>query len=450
MSSNYKKLIHPILVVEAYLTFILAFYFFGPIKWRTENISIFISFIFFVQISLFIGYKMGLKIMRNRDTRIKDKENKVKLINDQTILHYIKILLVLNLIILILYLIRNTGSAEFSFETILSNIQKGVMNSSEQYYNKFETNRSFGGRYLTPIVTLSSFFLWATIPLGLYFFKNLRLYEKLLLILNIFFELARWISTGTNKGLIDMIIIFITIYFIKSFSKTNNIFKLKKMVLSILLLIIIGFGIDYFTGNIDGRLRSDYSLLSRNINNTYIDYNNSIINALPNSFKPTIIFSDSYLTQGYYATSLAIGEEFIPMFGFGSSYFIIENIQDTFGIDIFKYTYQYRLDKKGWDMKSNWHSIYVWLANDFSFFGVIIFMLFVGIYFGIVSYRTIIYKDPIFACLFSLLILMFFYFPANNQIFQSPITFMGFWGLNFFWFFKTKINKKDIIYKLRW
>ena len=91
-----------------------------------------------------------------------------------------------------------------------------------------------------------------------------------------------------------------------------------------------------------------------------------------------------------------------------------------------------------WSSTLNWHTAYTWFANDFSFLGTIILMFFIGLYFGIVVNKALTARNTkIFIALFTTMMVMFFYFPMNNQIFNDPNSFMGVFGLNLVWFLKN-------------
>lgn len=442
ISRENKALYIPIAYVQLYLTATILLYILGPLEWKSQNPVMLFSFILLSQALLFFGYMLEMNKMTKRNTVNNHVDNYVQLDSKEKTLKFLNIFIVINLIITILYLMRNTGMSSFSLAEIISNFSKGLTDSGNQYLGKFNEEISFGGGWLAPLITISSPLLWPVIPLSFYFFKDLKFYNKLIIILTVFFEAARWISTGTNKGVIDLILTFVFIVFIRLWNKNYlaNEKKSKKQIVyiaAILSLILLGFTL--FVNNIDSRLNENYNTVTKITGDTKVNLDKPLMKLMPDELNSLFVYTSQYLTQGYYGLSLALDEPFVPMFGVGNSTFILENLKEI-NIDLYQYTYAERIAYEGWDPSMNWHTIYVWLANDLSFFGVLVAMYFIGVYFAHVSYRCIANKEPIAISLLILLLLGFFYFPANNQIMASPITFMAFWGINAYWIFKAKNN----------
>jgi hypothetical protein len=132
------------------------------------------------------------------------------------------------------------------------------------------------------------------------------------------------------------------------------------------------------------------------------------------------------------------------MFGIGNSVFLMGSIRRLFNVNLFQYTYQERMAYLGWDSLGNWHSFYVWVANDVHFVGTLLIMFLLGRYFGTICYHSISKKDPIASVLLCMMLMLFFYLPLNNKIFSYPPTFMAFWVLSAYWFFKQWFAKNNI------
>jgi hypothetical protein len=444
-----KKIVYqPIIYVELYLLGIIVLYLFGPLEWKTQNPRLFYGFIILAQVLLFLGYCTMMAKIHQRELNISYKDN--ILISHLTIQKYLNIFITINLIITIMYLMRNTGLAEFSMKLIVENLKKGLTDSASQYLDKFEAQILFGGRWLAPLITLSSPLLWPVLPLSFIYFNKLGLYNKIITLITIFFESARWISTGTNKGVIDLILIIVFIFFLKTWQKKivedkKTIGKNVSIIVAIVLLII---GMAFFSNNIGSRLNKNYDTVTLITGNTEVNLDAPLMKVIPANLRPLMVYATQYLTQGYYGLSLALDEPFVPMYGIGNSVFLIENFQEMLGVDLYQYTYAVRISDEGWAPFMNWHSAYTWLANDLSFFGVIVLMYFFGKYFALVSYKSIVYKDPIASVLLCLILLMFFYLPCNNQILSSPLTFMSFWTLNATWLFISCTRNRSINYKI--
>ncbi|HBS46434.1 MAG TPA: hypothetical protein DEA91_21760 [Paenibacillus sp.] len=441
-------LYRPIKFVMIYFIGLIILYIWGPLEWKTQNSSIFYLFLFLAHGLLILGYKSTMAKMRNKEALSQNNYNtKLVLMSDTIILKWINVLIIINLIMTFLFLIRTIGLSSFSINSIINNLLEGIADPGGQYNSKFTTAKIFGGNILAPLSTLLAPILWPVIPISIIYYKRLNLTSKILVIITIIVESIRWISTGTNKGVIDLILIIISLVFLKQLqrgfngiiNKKSRGTKIIRGLIIIVVLIVVGFSV--FENNISSRINNNFGTVSSISNNTELNFESPIMKISPSSMHTLLIYTTSYLTQGYYGLSLALDEPFIPMFGIGNSYFLISNFEGLLNMDIWKYTYQSRIAYEGWNPFVNWHSIYTWLANDFSYFGVLILMFLLGKYFAIVCYRSIVYKDPITSTIFCLLVICFFYFPCNNQVLSMPSTFMAFWGLNIYWFYKTKIKK---------
>lgn len=429
-----KMLFRPIMFVQIYLLGIIVLYLIGPLEWQTKNSYLLFPFLFLSQLLLYLGYKSSMRhnIIENADNH-EDLNVKFQ--------KYLTIMIPINLVFVILNTIRNIGMSGFSMNTLLYLLQEGLMSPGKQFYNKFGI-ATFGGEILAPITVLLSPFLWPVIPLSIYYFKKLSLFNKVLTIVTLFFEATRWIATGTNKGLIDIILIICTVILVKYLQNrySNNSASQQKKYTSKIKMYIIGFvlivaGITFFSNAIGDRI-GGISGFSSVTNNYVLNAESPLMMISPKFLYPTIVYTTSYLTQGYYGLSLALLEPWVPMFGVGNSMFLIANLQDLFGVDLFQYTYQARIAYLGWDSLVNWHSFYMWVANDIHFIGILPLMYLLGKFFGSVSKEVIINQNPIACVIFCLLMLMFFYFPANNQIMSQPESFMAFWVVTLYWMLK--------------
>lgn len=417
----------PIILLELYLIGVLILYSLGPWKWPTNNVVQFYLLILSYYLALALGYFIAVNIkcyVKEIDT----KKIPIKILY---------IIISLSFIMTILNFLYTIGINSLNFKELLQIIITGIKDPSSRYYGETALG-GFGGAYFTYAYVLTAPFLWPAIPLGLYFFKNLNLFYKIFFILTITIEAARWIAIGTSKGIIDIILIIIAVLFLKFILKItrnrkNQKPKIAKYGFVIIAIILCVIATTVFLNNTGDRVEEEWRLYSLSTGGVPIDYSSPIMKICPDSFKPAMVYVSSYLTQGYYGFSLAFDLDNEPMLGIGNSMFLIENFSEIFNRDYYSKTYQAKMERFNWDKFSNWHSIYVWFANDVGIYGVIFIMMLLGALFAKVYKEAILYKDSLAIVLFCLLGIMFFYFPANNQILSYPSTFMTFWALLLFW-----------------
>lgn len=427
----------PLVVFQLYLAIILTLYILGPWDWPTQNPFYFYSLLFLYQLAFGLGYLIS----------IKRKTINRRCFNTNSIIVYLRIMIVLNLFYTIVNFMHTVGVSYLSLGSIIDNFINGLTNPSMQYQMKFNATK-FGGYYFTYFSVITAPLFWPVIPLSIYYFSRLALFYKIIFLFSVLFEISRWLAIGTNKGIFDLIIIVIVVTMLKHMQKNyylqrekTKLFKSFKLAIAISLLIIIVLSL--FSNNVGDRINENWANYSTTNGNVSINDESFLMILCPDILKPTLIYLTSYLTQGYYAFSMSLGLDFKPLYGMGNSMFLMENFKEVFGIDLYYYTYQSRLIAYGWNPYVNWHSFYVWVANDVNFPGVIIIMFLIGYLLGLVYKDAIINSNPVALTLLCLICILMVYLPANNQVLSYPTTFISFWGLLFYWNFRKR-------YRLVW
>ena len=416
------------LIIQVYLSLTIVLYVFGPWEWKDDNIYLTAGMLIIFQLALYFGFNSGKKYLQERSRQG---------------FHFkptaLKAILLFGLCVTALQCVRTIGSIDPS--VIISRVLQGIADASS-YYNMNEGGEgSFGGPVVTYLIVLSAPIAWMAIPLSIYHFEKLGCMYRIVAVATILLEVSRWISVGTNKGAIDVLLTIVAVVIIKYASKSRMLAKAslktkstrKKVAAVIFIIILLFAGVSIFVNNTGSRIDNNWINLEITNGQTQINDDSVLMMMCPEPLHPALILVSSYLSQGYYALSLTRLVEWIPTFGAGNSMFIMENIKELFGIDLFQYTYQTRLEMFGWDSLVNWHSFYVWVANDVSLFGIVLVMFAIGYVFFRVACDAILHGDDIAIALFCLFFLMFFYVPANNQIMSYPTSFMAFWVLIVAW-----------------
>ena len=138
-----------------------------------------------------------------------------------------------------------------------------------------------------------------------------------------------------------------------------------------------------------------------------------------------------YVVHGYYALSLALSTDAPSTLGFGHSMFLARNADTVLGTDYFvQKSIPGLLEREhGWGMFLLWHSIYPWLASDFGLIGTLFVIGALAYLLGLSWGRALITASARWTVLLYLLLVLFFYVPANNQVFQSGETCIAFFML---------------------
>ena len=270
------------------------------------------------------------------------------------------------------------------------------------------------------------------IIIGSLSWKKLKKYQKSLFVVFCIFEILFWFGKGTNFGLI---ILISTITF-SVIANNQTITLSNKSIRNYAFLALFAFTLALLVFNINMTSRSGGDLANYDYNHItipkgYIN-DNFIFNFIPQEFKSLYLYVCSYLTQGYYHLEYIFDTPYDWTMFFGNNP-ALAYLGEIFGINAEIISYQTKMEAIGIDPYIHWHSCYLWLANDFSIFGVPFVMYFLGKMMG-VSY--IIYqknKDLLSGVIFIILSNMSLMLFANNNYISSVLYSLMF--IHPYWYF---------------
>ncbi len=432
-SKGNKYCLFPIKTLLGFLVFTEVLYFIGPLNYPTKSPGLLLLFLIIVNISLYKGYLAGYK------KRIKEENVKTSLYDPNK--RIIRVFIYIALVVGLLSIANTWQLGEFSISNILGRATGGLLNPGEVYKEK--TSFEETGKWGYILMILSPFPIIAKCW-SIYFWQKLSKDLKLIVLIVFLLDILYWLGIGVRKGLLDMLIMFFLCIIASNYKLLQGKHLLRIVVLSVSLGIV--FIIYFIYSNL-----SRYGLSPNEI--LYLTGSEYGIRPFYKNVPPvfTIVLTEvsGYLCQGYYALSCVLHDFFFEgvfffSYGLGHNSFFL-NIMDHLApnFDIRSLTYfNYLQAKYGVDPRINWHTIYVWLANDFTIFGVIPVVYWIGSLLGktwIDSIRKVtIYSVP----LLYLVALCVFYFYANNQIFS--FSFIPFWVsymLYYYWRKKKRTIK---------
>ena len=135
-----------------------------------------------------------------------------------------------------------------------------------------------------------------------------------------------------------------------------------------------------------------------------------------------------YLASGYFCLALAIDLPAGLTFPFGSSMFLARRAIDSTGDGNYvTLSLPGQMESLyGWSYMQQWQSLFSWLLSDYGYLGTGFIMIGVGFYFiaacgSALTNRGALSKLPAFIGF-----IMVVYIPANNQVFQTPETYVAF------------------------
>ncbi|HEY5589185.1 MAG TPA: hypothetical protein VIK86_09565 [Candidatus Paceibacterota bacterium] len=466
----------PLIICGGFFGFTVIIFAFGPLDWKINNEFELYSFLVSCIIALVFGYILAIK--------------KGKTPNNELNLNTNNILLMCSIVFLILYIptvFSRTGKFYPDFLT-------GLYNAGKAYKISYEYTLN-GSKVVEYLRIVFSPFLIMIVPLTLFFMPKLSKKVKIVGLFVMVCMLILGISQGINKISADFtsqIVLFFTLLLFSNYKKGFNI-KFRLKILSTIILICALFFM-YYSSTMVSRIEMDISkgtapavvltptdqngsiinekteitttipettidsnlnpdvkpeTIDDSINNSVIKYalfgyavekeNYYLLSLLPNRIRSTALFLSSYVSHGYKGLSIAMSHKFTSSYGFGFSNFLTHNFLKIVGKEnyesyIFKRTYVAKTSENGWVTGEVWSTFFVYPASDITFFGTVLVVFLIGYLFGLSWKDTLITKNIFAVVVFFNFCMMIFYFSANNQIFQSGETCVGFIVMIVLWF----------------
>ncbi len=179
----------------------------------------------------------------------------------------------------------------------------------------------------------------------------------------------------------------------------------------------------------------------------YANMEDPLVKRLPSGLANLYVIGSSYVTNGYNCLTVALHSEHKWTYGFGHSAFLSSYIDRFLHTNISERTYYHRLsNEQRYPLvsKSLWPSAFVQLADDLTFWGVVLFMSVLGFVVAKV-WKSILFENNYWGVLLlGQLMLGVLFLPANNILGNSGGFFVTFWSLFVAWFLSAFKIKKQI------
>jgi hypothetical protein len=423
---NKRIALFPIIFFQVYLAVSVLTFAFGPWPWPVSNPFQLYSFLILAQVALLAGYLQAIK----KQPRPASTKLRVPLM--------VTVSLVFNYLWLPeIYEIR-TGQA-FNLGAAISAMMTGLTDPGHEYLEnkKYTALQGVNMAGHTTAIVYATFLvypiMWIAFPLGVVFWKQLKVPVRVALVGFITLDLSVWVATGTNKGIADFVLLLPCLLVARQPAilmkiRLQNVLKIGMVAMLGLVALFTFFSMG-MVGRTNG-LTVSHSDAAAGI---APEFDGPILSIVPPALQEDLASLASYYIQGYYALSLSLKEPFIFCYGVGNSYFLEGLSRHLVNTPISNDTYPARIQENGWNAYGRWHSIYPWIASDLSFPGTIVFMFLLGRVFALVWIDVAFCGNPWAVCLLPLLLTMLFYVPANNQVLGFPQAAMSFWALLLLW-----------------
>jgi len=317
-----------------------------------------------------------------------------------------------------------------SIPEIIGNILHGFVNPEIGYLYHF--NRESESGIITQLTTLLSPLTLFSMILGFYFWKEMALIDKSLLIGDVLFAVIQTTMIGTNFGLFKLVVVGFTPFFFglqrKNIKLSNNIkiFIISVLLISFLILTITFYFFHTTLSRVGWSEIPPIIAIGSEVNQQHW------MMQLPLSIAAPILMFTAYFSNGFNGFAIAKLFDFSSTYGFGSGRFLWTIPERLFSIDIYPRTFQYKMSEM-WHPSINWTTAFTWIANDISFLGVVPYLFVISFLFCLVFKDAKENSNPIAVAIVPLYIIMFIFLPLNNIVMSVPLLFLPFLIFHIIW-----------------
>lgn len=415
-----KKWLAPLIFFEIYLGVSVLLFFLGPWPWLVEKPITLAVYLVASQIFIFFGYFLAWKRVKKTQSHInssmRNKQVKLGIV-------FLKRALIITLIMFIPTSLSRTGA-------LFPDIFAGLNNTGDSYNENYERLASGNSFVIVEYLRMIfSVFLVGLYPLAVVYWAKLSWKIRVLCVAAILLNLSIYIAIGVNKGLADFVITLPWLIFF-GVSTAMLKFRFNPKLLTVGFVIMFVLFMQFFG---KGQLErsggvGEYGVL--NVGEAIIQANRTDDISSVLSFNYQIIYESitRYLGTGYYALSKTFEIKHDSTMGLGASMFLARNANAIFGTTFFTNSSLPGLleTQTGFGMFTLWHSIYPWLASDFGFIGTLFVMGMLAYLFALSWGNALVTLSSRWIILSFLMFILFYYIPANNQIFQSGESCLAF------------------------
>lgn len=409
----------------SFLTFFL--FCFGPYDYVDKNRVELVIFMLASSLFMYLGFKCGIRYKVVAFTPLYKSDNMT--VGYKKIERIVDILFKITLVMAVPRFMIFTGAYLDGIIDVLYRVPYFFSSALDIYqYKQSLTNVTGIWKFINYLNVLLSPFFWAYMCLSLLFWERLKPIRKVFTFFIWTLYVLQYICTGTNVGIFDFVMTYTVIKCIKPlfFESKDTLNKSKMLIISAFSILFLIFIFDMVMSS-----RIGSNITRSGVFYTF-NYDSFIYEWTPDFLKPVLVYITRYFSSPYVALSLAFEVPFESTYGVGYSWFIMREL-GPFYSEIFNRTYNMQLESMfGYQHYANWHTMYLWFANDVSLIGVPFVLFILYWYFGN-SWRDFVENKDIYAFLrVMIFVKMCFFVSANNQVFQNSDTTIAFWILVMF------------------
>lgn len=400
----------PVNVYIGYSAFVLVSFFLGPIEYKDMNSLLLMAFLLPMLILFCVGFILGARGDYNQrvDTALGRRNSFARV---RRLVHFLLALAALASMIQWYAFISSGGGLSFD----------GIGESYVAGYEGYERGQAtIDAAYILNIFQQA--FTLLALLFGFYYYSVLgRISRGLFVFIVSTYLLVNVLGVGKQKYLGDLVV-FTAFLMAINFAAKGRKFKLSSMLL-------VGGGACVIFFLFVEILRQRYQAAGISIDNIYekahhlVVWNHEswILGVVDTDYALALGIFLGYFTNGLNGLFLSLTLPFEWSYLVGNSYSlgrVIEIFLSANGA-ILEHTYPYRVGEVyGWEF-DKWHSLFAWLASDFSFPGVVLLTPVFSYIYARVWIQAVSASNPFAGPLFIYFSMGLVFSYANNQLMHS-------------------------------
>ena len=421
---------YPLLFFSIYLLGSLFVFAFGPCQFEIQNATKLYVFLLAGQLAIICGYTLGSSYPGRAFNSV---------VPSNSVVRFVIVVSVCSLPITLSS--RNFGQLSLT---------EALLDPGSAYAARMQEVTSRDNVSIASVLraVLGPFF-GLCVPCGIVFRNRLSVAWRWAWVAAVAALIVESLFVGAAKGMFDVVLIipwFVWLYFFHSKDanrerspRTAMHPHLKrgpwgrKLALAVITIGVLAGGLKYFAHSRQSR----YGMAGDEYPPWTTGWSEPLYGVpLPPSAEYLVHMLSFYWTHGYVGLSECLELPFEWSCGVGHSTFLMR-YAGQFIADpeyFFDRCYPIRLEKvTGYSATNHWHTIYPWLASDFTFPGAVLMIGVLAFVLARAWQDCLIGVNPFAIGVLSQMLLMFYYIPANNARLMFSEEIITFWGLIALW-----------------
>lgn len=407
------RVIKYMVIAQIYLCLSLIGFVWGPLHLPVRNLGTVIGFALLYQLAFAVGYVVSaLRVASASPGLDRGLPPRLPLGLSRSAWNWTFLIVSLCSIGLSLSTLASpAGSVEMA--GLLESLTRGITDPGAAYVDN--QLASTDGSITAKLTTAFAIIVLPVNTIALLHWNSIPGRIKLLVALDLLLQAGVWVARGQNFGLFKVLSLIAVVMLLKRHLAREGVGTHRRRIVPLVAIAALLLG--YFTFSTTDRFKNS---LPSHIASIPINYDSPLVAFVPEFAQFGLVLVFAYLSQGYFGLSRIFDMEHQTTYGAGTSSFVMDNLESTFGLSLESRTYMFRMAGT-WDKDENWHTAYAWVANDVGSVGVAGVMVFFGWVLARVVHRSL-EGSLLAAVLLPSLVLSVLFLPANTAVLSNPLS----------------------------